>query len=263
MDTALLVITLLSVGLTGALLVYASKLQREQREREDARVVALAQEIQVDAAPVAATVFRRDLAHATGTSTVPMAREREHLSLHEPQPAVTMPERDTAPARQGLFSVDAAPEHPSRRLAIPAIGAAVVGIVIGVACFVSARPGAALRPAAPAAAALELVSLEQARTGQALTVRGIVRNPAGAAPRSGVAAVVFVFDRSGAFVTSSRAAIDYQVLGAGDESPFSVAVPNAADAARYRVSFRTERDVLPHVDRREGPKGPRAQGLKG
>ena len=172
MDTALVVITLLSVGLTGALLVYASKLQREQREREDARVVALAQEIRVDAAPVSSSVFRHDVAHATGTSTVPIAHEREQLSLQEPQPAVTMPEVDTAPARVGLFSVDTAPGHPSRRLAIPAMGAAIVGLVIGGVYFVSARPGAASRPAAPAASALELVSLEQARTGQALTVRG-------------------------------------------------------------------------------------------
>ena len=64
-------------------------------------------------------------------------------------------------------------------------------------------------------------------------------------------------------MTSARAAIDYQMLEAGDESPFTVAVPGAAGAARYRVSFRTERDVLPHLDRREASKGKKAQGFKG
>jgi hypothetical protein len=53
------------------------------------------------------------------------------------------------------------------------------------------------------------------------------------------------------------------VLEGGDESPFTVAVPDATGAARYRVSFRTERDVLPHFDRREASKGTKAPGLKG
>jgi hypothetical protein len=59
-----------------------------------------------------------------------------------------------------------------------------------------------------------------------------------------------VFDRSGGVVSSARAAIDYQVLEAGDESPFTVTVPGASSGARYRVSFRADRAVLPHVDRR-------------
>ena len=36
----------------------------------------------------------------------------------------------------------------------------------------------------------------------------------------------------------------------GDESPFVVTIPNVADVARYRVSFRTEAGTLRHVDRR-------------
>ena len=36
----------------------------------------------------------------------------------------------------------------------------------------------------------------------------------------------------------------------GGESPFVVTVPGAADVGRYRVSFRTDDRVVPHIDRR-------------
>ena len=39
--------------------------------------------------------------------------------------------------------------------------------------------------------------------------------------------------------------------GPGGESRFVVSVPSAADVGRYRVSFRTDDRVVPHVDRRE------------
>ena len=63
--------------------------------------------------------------------------------------------------------------------------------------------------------------------------------------------MVFLFDRKGSFVASGRAPLDYQALAPGDESPFVITVPGAADVSRYRVSFREGDDVLPHVDRRE------------
>jgi hypothetical protein len=46
------------------------------------------------------------------------------------------------------------------------------------------------------------------------------------------------------------------VLAPGDESPVSVQVPRAARAARYRVSFRSDQEIVPHVDRRDGPPIP-------
>ena len=107
-------------------------------------------------------------------------------------------------------------------------------------------------PVAPAAdrAALELVSMQHAREGRSLTVTGLVRNPRAGSPRSHVSAVVLAFDRSGGFVASGRAGVDFTNLAPGDESPFVVKIPEAAGVARYRVSFRTEEGAVRHVDRR-------------
>src|SRR5262249_36526356 len=88
--------------------------------------------------------------------------------------------------------------------------------------------------------------------GTTLTVSGLVRNPAGGVPADGVSAVIFVFDRDGGFITSGRAPIDFTSLAPNDESPFKVEVPNVSDVARYRVSFRTSRGIVRHVDRRGG-----------
>jgi hypothetical protein len=260
MDIALIVITLLSVALTGALLIYAARLQREQRAREEARIAALAHDIHVDSAPDPVPLFR---AHVERVA--PVSSTIHEMAL-DPSPTAPSWEEGTSVATRGLFSAETAPGRPARRLAVPAIGAAVVVAAVGLVYLVSAPPAGASRPTASSpvstSSSLELVALEQTRSGQALTVQGVVRNPDGASPRRGVTAVVFVFDRSGAFVTSARAAIDYQMLEAGDESPFTVAVPGATGAARYRVSFRTESDVLPHLDLRAGPRGG-SQGPKG
>jgi hypothetical protein len=61
---------------------------------------------------------------------------------------------------------------------------------------------------------------------------------------------VFLFDQQGGFVTSSRAEVDFKRLVPGDESPFVIAMDAPTNVARYRVSFRTDAGVVPHVDRR-------------
>jgi hypothetical protein len=100
-------------------------------------------------------------------------------------------------------------------------------------------------------APLQLLSLRHQREGGSLTVSGLVRNPSGATVRQHTDAVIFAFDRTGAFVSSARAAVADPSLAAGSESPFSVAVPNGANVSRYRISFRTANRLLPHVDRRQ------------
>jgi hypothetical protein len=149
----------------------------------------------------------------------------------------------------------ASTESASNRMLVPIIGAVVVVLALATIYFVSGHPTASAGPVRAAGGAanvpLELVSLRQARDGETLTVSGTVRNPSGASDRRHVAAVVFLFDRKGSFLASGRAPLDYQALAPGDESPFVIAVPGAADVSRYRVSFREGDDVLPHVDRRE------------
>jgi hypothetical protein len=98
---------------------------------------------------------------------------------------------------------------------------------------------------------LELVSLTHARHNQKLAVSGLVRNPDNGKPIERLSAVVFLFDRMGTFVASSRANVDFLKLGAGDESPFVVSLDAPATVSRYRVSFRTDDGIVPHIDRRE------------
>jgi hypothetical protein len=62
--------------------------------------------------------------------------------------------------------------------------------------------------------------------------------------------VILTFNRAGAFINSARAPLDFTTLEPGDESPFVVTIPSAADVGRYRVSFRTDAGVVRHVDRR-------------
>jgi hypothetical protein len=128
-------------------------------------------------------------------------------------------------------------------------GVMALAIVIG--AIIGARTGSVPATRPNVAAPLELISMRHQREGTTLTVSGLVRNPAAGAAVNGVTAVVFAFDRSGAFVASARSSLDFGALAPGDESPFVVAVPNVSDVARYRVSFRTGRGVVRHIDRRD------------
>jgi len=96
---------------------------------------------------------------------------------------------------------------------------------------------------------LELLSMRHSRSGTALKVTGLVRN-SGDAVKGSIMAVVFVFDRQGGFVSSGRAPIEFATIASGDESPFQVTIPDVSEVGRYKVSFRTEAGVVPHVDRR-------------
>jgi hypothetical protein len=97
---------------------------------------------------------------------------------------------------------------------------------------------------------LELIALGHERDGDRLTVRGVVRNPS-AAEVDRLTAVVFVFSSDGGFLASGRAPVQSSALAPGTESTFTVTVPRASNVARYRVSFRADDRVVPHVDRRE------------
>jgi hypothetical protein len=116
--------------------------------------------------------------------------------------------------------------------------------------FVSSWAPASPKPQSSVGAPLELMSMRYERQGTTLTVSGLVKNPASGATVKGVTAVVFAFNRNGAFIASGRAPLDFSALAPGDESPFVVNVPNVSDVARYRVTFRSGDAVVRHVDRR-------------
>jgi hypothetical protein len=272
MDATLMVITLLSLGTTGAVLLYLTRLVRDERERSEARVAALAEEIRSQPAGAPADALEQRRQHALReirnlgkvmeqTASSPVRGEQaSQPPKHVAQPPVERsPVTEAAEGGQAaagtLFAQGADGASTPRIWAAAAIGAAVVGLVL-VLVFVLNGP-AHSHEAAPAAASqpLELLSLAHTRSGSSITVSGVVRNPAGATSRDGVAAVVFLFDGTGRFLSSARADLDYRALGPGDESPFVVVVPRGEGVARYRVSFRAGDSLVPHVDRRGEPAG--------
>ena len=142
----------------------------------------------------------------------------------------------------------------SRQKSLAYAAVAFFVVLVGGTAWVMSAPEGTSAVAVGPNAPLELVSLSHARQNEKLSVSGLVRNPASGKPVERLSAVVFLFDRMGTFVTSSRAHVDFLRLAAGDESPFVVSIDAPATVARYRVSFRTDDGVVPHIDRRGDPQ---------
>jgi hypothetical protein len=144
----------------------------------------------------------------------------------------------------------------ARPVAVVAAGALVFAAAIAVAIVFNPRVTRAAHPPAPAAVVapealpLELVALGHERDGNQLIVRGVVRNPAAAADRERMIAVVQLLTPEGGLLASGRAALAPPSLRPGGETAFAVTLPDAAAGARYRVSFRIDDRVVPHVDHR-------------
>jgi hypothetical protein len=102
----------------------------------------------------------------------------------------------------------------------------------------------------PSATPLQLVALGHERDADGLTVRGVLRNPSSGTPVSHLSAVVLLFNRDGGLVGTGRAEVQSATLGPGGETTFVVTVSGASNVQRYRVSFRTQDDIVPHVDLR-------------
>jgi hypothetical protein len=207
---SLLVLSITAVGAAIAATAYAWRIARTERLRSDARVAGLAAAID-------------------GTSA-----EADTTSMFERAP------------RSGLQG------RPLLKLGVGFAMAVLVIVLIAMSGDRHATSADETQPVAsgqPAAPALELLSMRHTRSGDGLTVTGLVRNR-GAADAASIVAVVFVFDRAGGFVASGRAPLEFGSVALGDESPFKVTIPDVKDVGRYRVSFRTPVGVVPHVDRR-------------
>jgi len=179
-------------------------------------------------------------------------RERARARIAALSTAMAPPSPET-PLLEGVAvgSVfDRTTEGLRGRPVIKLAAGAVMLLLIAGGVFVSSRVADSAPAAAKAPSPLELLSMRYQRQGTTLTVSGLVKNPAGGAAVNRVTAVVFAFDRSGAFVASGRAPLDFSALAPGDESPFVVSVPNVSDVARYRVTFRSGDGVVRHIDRR-------------
>ena len=247
MDTLLLGITVVSLVIALIMSVTAWRLMRDEKRHSAARIAALS---------AAATVDNAANQYPELPIAEPAAGQRTARSPWKPAAAVAEP--PPAPAVEPVVShasgfLGAATEvHDNggrqRTLAIAAVALFVVmsGSLMWMMSGPEGTSAVAVGPNSP----LELVSLSHARQNNKLAVSGLVRNPVSGKPVERLSAVVFLFDRMGTFVTSSRAHVDFLKLGAGDESPFVVAIDAPSTVARYRVSFRTDEGVVPHIDRR-------------
>jgi hypothetical protein len=242
MDTTLVTVTLLSMGMAAALSVIVWRMLRDERQRSEARVLALTQR----AAPPArvAAPATRDLqlggrAEESGT--------RDLMLRGAPSAGAMFAERETV-------------SPWSRRFAVMA-GLALV-LASGVLLALTVRDRTTAQPAAAetsadgatpsAASGLELRSLRDSRDAAALKITGLVQNPRGAAPLSRVTVTAYAFDDKGSFLASGRALLDESALAPGDESPFVVSVPVTEAVARYRIGFRDQDGrVIAHVDKRQ------------
>lgn len=269
MDILLLGITVVSLIVALVMSVTAWRLMREEKSRSAARVAALSLAAEE---PKASEPLPSSSQQPPSPQLPTAVSEWKPKAPWSPPPAVAV---KTAPPELPLNDVRLQPD----RVAVPqtthaagflgaaemtrndggrqkglAFAAVVLFLVLsgGLLWMMSDARGTtavAMGPNSP----LELVSLTHQRQNDKLAVSGLVRNPATGTPVERLSAVVFLFDRTGTFVTSSRANVDFLKLGAGDESPFVVSLDAPPTVARYRVSFRTEEGVVPHVDKREPP----------
>jgi hypothetical protein len=218
-NITLAIVTALSLIVAATMSVVAWTTRRDERRRAAARVARLA-----------------DAIHEHG----------DDLPLRPPASG------DESP---GLF-VEEASITSSRITAIGVVGVLAVGAITGLVLLAEGgsrgtrREPDSARVQQPARAPLELVALEHDRDDSRLVVRGIVRNPASAVTLNRLTAVVLVFSRDGGFIASERAPAAVAALAPGAESPFVVTLRDADSVDRYRVSFRTDDRIVPHIDRR-------------
>jgi hypothetical protein len=231
MESALIVITLLSLFTTIVMASVAYYLFREERRRSHARVVALEGAIALVGTPPVNPVVDEPAGAPTSMTTGSQSGDEAEV------PTFYHPAGEPAADLTGRL--------------LPALvaGAVIVTVAAGALVLVSGAvsSGSAALAAAPP---LELLSLSHTTEEGQLAITGSVRNPAGAPARANLTAVMLFFDRDGAYLGSDRRLLTSPTLGPGQSSSFLV-VSRLARVARYRVSFRSDDErALAHVDLR-------------
>lgn len=256
MDTLLLGITVVSLVVALVMSVTAWRLMRAEKQRSAARIAALSwaasddQPVMmnlpiVEDKPIAQAPWKP----APYLSTAPAAAPASLKATPEP----------VATHATGFLGVAPQERDSGNRQKTLALAAVVFFVCLaGATAWLMSAPEGTSPVAVGPNSPLELVSLSHSRQNEKLSIAGLVRNPAAGKPVERLSAVVFLFDRTGTFVTSSKAHVDFLRLGAGDESPFVVSIDAPATVSRYRVSFRTDEGVVPHIDRRGESPAPLA-----
>jgi hypothetical protein len=225
----LLLVTLVALWLAAIMSVVAWHRSGEERRRSEARIAALAAEI-----------------HDEPATRPPVAVSAGDLFAAR-QPA-RGGFRFATVAAAGLFVCGAAAIAVVASNASSSASQAVAERPIQTVPAHVERHADAPNPAT--AVPIELLALGHERDGDRLTVRGVVRNPLTGVALDRFTTVVLLFNEDGGFLGSSRSTVESPALGPGGETAFAVTVPGANRVGRYRVSFRSEDRVVPHIDRR-------------
>jgi hypothetical protein len=263
MDTTLVTVTLLSMAMAASLSVIVWRMLRVERERSEARIVALTSMAARPAnpAPRGAAPSLRVSPPAPRLSTP--APRAPHVDSRDLDLAIReAPESGSVFATPMFAEREVSSPWGGRLVVMAGLGLVVASVILFslTAASKSTAEQNAAAAAAPAAqpgpnavvAGLELLSLRDRRQAGSLTITGLVQNPRSGAPLSRVTVTAFAFDDKGAFLASGRALIDVAALSPGDESPFVVSVPVTETVARYRIGFRGEDGrVIAHVDKRQ------------
>lgn len=270
METLLLIATAMSLVAALFLGWTAWRLSRAERERAMARVAALAAAavesaaVQPQPAPVrsaeaaetvvdvrpqwSAPVRTRSAARAAAVRPVD---EEIVWAPPRPEELPLRPEVAQVPALRDAFLGSSVPHQTRSGQGVLAIAALLLLFALGAAgAWVYSTPTSPADVSVVQQSPLELMSLRHVREGDRLSVTGLVRNPTSAPVVNQLSATVLLFDQQGGYLTSARGQIDVPRLDPGQESPFTLSVQAPAGATRYRVSFRTDERIVPHVDRR-------------
>ena len=230
MEITLIAVTMLSLFLAISMGVVAWRLVQEERRRSDARLAALAAELQRDDGPSA---------------------RRGPDPFVPALPADSGDAGDPASAGGGLFSppVESASIGWTRLAAIG--GTAAVAITVAAALFLlsGSGDGDAAATAESVRPPLDLIALRHVEEGPFLDISGSVRNPAAGAAVERLSVVAIAFDSSGTLVATRRIPVETSALSPGADSAFLIRLL-AAGIARYRISFLLDDTTVPHMDLR-------------
>lgn len=213
------VLTFVSVVVAIAMSVIAWRVVNNERMRSAARVAALAADIRGDR-----------------TQDLPLRTDVA--------PAAMVPMFTTV-------SNESRNSHLMLLTAIVLIGGVVGASLVLFSPFGSPTPAPVLTQArASQTLPLQLIALGHERDADSLVIRGVLRNPSNGVEVDALTAVVMLFNHDGGLIGSGRAAVEASKLLPGGETAFVVTVAGAGSVERYRVSFRNNEHVVPHVDQR-------------
>jgi hypothetical protein len=277
MDVVMLAVTGVALALAVGMSIVAVRLLRGERHRSAARVSALE------------SAALQEFDEIEYREPAPRERERDEppmraMRLRDDQDQYDEdePEIEIDLATGPMFTATDEPKAPGRRwLALGAV-AVVMACLVGTIYVVfkpaavgassQAAPGASSSAVSPEHATspspttvsqanqlrpIELLSLKHTIDGTTFSLAGLVVNPIDATPLTHVVAVVYLFDKDGAYFASGKSELEFSGLRPGEESPFTIKIPNVSRIGKYRVGFRREDgSVIAHVDKR----GQRAAG---